>query len=206
MFHFIWFVRGVTALGFLNHEKGKRRTFLLHRQRIRNSTFPTKWINGLQNCYSHHRWDMFDAAVSFGQLRGTCVFIQQRFDQPHKKGLREICIAVMKRSFTRYQKDVYKKKKKKKKNRSRVSDRSSVCAESRLSRMQRDGWDALRVAGRAPLQPRCLQARAGASLSDSFLLFWSFYSTWNIKMRSGNTHILWCLHFGYIWWQLWTND
>lgn len=98
--------------------------------------FPTKWINDLQNCNSRlHRY-VFDAAVSFRQLGGTCVFIQQRFDQPHKKGLCEICIAVMKRSFTRDQKDVHTHKKK---NRSRVFDRSSVCTKSRLSRIQRDG-------------------------------------------------------------------
>lgn len=85
---------------------------MLHYQRIRNSTFPTKWINDPQNCNSClHRY-VFDAAVSFRQLGGTCVFIQQIFDQPHKKGLCEICIAVMKRSFTRDQKDVHKKKEK----------------------------------------------------------------------------------------------
>lgn len=98
---------------FLNHERGRGGHFYYTVNAFETQLFPTKWINDLQNCNSRlHRY-VFDAAVSFRQLGGTCVFIQQRFDQPHKKGLCEICIAVMKRSFTRDQKDVHTHKKRK---------------------------------------------------------------------------------------------
>lgn len=189
MSYLVWFVRGATVLELLNDFpkswKGKRRTFLLHRQRIRNLTFPTKWINDLQNCNSClHRY-VFDAAVSFRQLGGTCVFIQQRFDQPHKKGLCEICITVMKRSFTRDQKDVHKKRKI-----ARGFPIDPPCTKSRLSRIQRRmrRVQGGRTGSSAASVPAA--SRSSITITQSDSCFWSFYSTWNIKMRSGNTNIL----------------
>lgn len=126
--------------------------------------FPTKWINDLQNWLVSSQI-RFWCRCLIPAARGHVCFHSAKIWSATQKGSVWNMHSCDEAKLHAWSKG--RAQKKKKKNRSRVSDRSSVCTKSRLSRIQRDGWDALRVAGRAPLQPRCLQAHAVASLSRS---------------------------------------